>query len=243
MNSFTEITGTPNMFRNMRETVEFSPVSVEQQGKESADDKSARSSDALERREDSFTLSERGRAAAELEQPGAVQNDNASPEQRQKDDLESGNPRDPKEESESDGEKPRAAGDASLDEADQSMLQELRSTDQKVRAHEQAHASAGGHNVRYDYQTGPDGRQYAVGGTTDIEVYASSTDANGKLAQAAKMRAAALAPADPSAQDMNVAAKASRMEMDARREKANAELEEMVASAQTKPNAGPYDFL
>lgn len=116
-----------------------------------------------------------------------------------------------------------------LSDEEQRQVDELRQRDQEVRAHEQAHAAAGGRNVRYDYQSGPDGRQYAVGGSADIEITAMSNDHNGKISEARKMRAAALAPSDPSTQDMAVAARATRIEMEAVAEKADEQRESLRA--------------
>ena len=116
-----------------------------------------------------------------------------------------------------------------LSDAESRQVEDLRQRDQEVRAHEQAHAASGGRNVRYDYQTGPDGRQYAVGGSADIEISAISNDHDGKISEARKMRAAALAPADPSTQDMAVAARATRIEMEAMAEKSDSQRESVRA--------------
>ena len=237
-----ELTGNINLFRNMRETVEFSPIAVEQQGRGEDGSRTDRTAESDVSREDTFTLSDRGRAVAELEQPGAVQNEQTRVEKEQADRETEKKEKDPDEAN--DGEdKPRADSDTQVTPEEQQVVNELQSTDQKVRTHEQAHAAAGGHNVRYEYETGPDGRQYAVAGTTDIDIYSAGNDPDGKMAQAQKMRSAALAPADPSGQDLAVAAKATRLEMDARREKANAELEEMVNTSASRQNQPAYGYL
>lgn len=238
-----EWTSTINLFRNMRETVEFSPIAVEQQGREVAGSKTDRTADMEASREDTFTLSDRGRAVAELEQPSAVQNEQASVEEEPSNRAQSEEDTEDKDEAQDAEDRSRDESDTQITPEEQQVVDELRNTDQKVRTHEQAHAAAGGHNVRYEYEMGPDGRQYAVAGTTDIEVSAAANDPESKMAQASKLRDAALAPADPSGQDLAVAAKASRLEMDARREKANAELEEMVNSSASQPKQLTYDFL
>jgi len=98
------------------------------------------------------------------------------------------------------------------------QVQQLAQTDRKVRAHEQAHLSAAADLVRagpnFGYQTGPDNRQYAVSGEVSIDVSPASTPQE-TITKAQRIRAAALAPADPSAQDNRVAALASRLEVDA----------------------------
>src|SRR5712692_3393491 len=49
----------------------------------------------------------------------------------------------------------------------------LAETDRHVRSHEQAHLAAAGQYARggpsYQYQTGPDGKQYAIGGEVSID--------------------------------------------------------------------------
>ena len=109
-----------------------------------------------------------------------------------------------------------------LTDAENRQVEALQRRDQEVRAHEQAHAAAGATNVRYEYQVGPDGRSYAVGGAADIQIVAMNDDHASRIAQAQKMRAAALAPGDPSPQDMAVAAKATRLEAEATADNAEA---------------------
>ena len=84
----------------------------------------------------------------------------------------------------------------------------------EVRAHELAHITAGGglitRGAAYTYETGPDGQRYAVGGDVGIDVSPGRTPQE-TLARAEQVRRAALAPADPSAQDRQVAARADQM--------------------------------
>lgn len=87
-------------------------------------------------------------------------------------------------------------------------LTELKNRDTEVKAHEQAHrgAAAGisASAPSYDYETGPDGKKYAVGGEVSISfVEGNSPEEN--IANAQVMKSAALAPANPSAQDRSVA--------------------------------------
>lgn len=104
-------------------------------------------------------------------------------------------------------------------EAEQ-QLRELKQRDAEVRAHERAHmAAAGQHAVggaQYTYQTGPDGRRYAIGGSVDIDTSSVPDDPEASEEKAQQVRRAALAPGDPSAQDMQVAAQAAQMEAEAR---------------------------
>jgi hypothetical protein len=91
------------------------------------------------------------------------------------------------------------------------QLNELKKRDRVVRAHEQAHmAAAAGlvaKGMSFSYQQGPDGRRYAVGGEVQIDAGREAAPAE-TIAKMKKVRAAALAPADPSPQDRSVAASA-----------------------------------
>lgn len=116
----------------------------------------------------------------------------------------------------------QAFGARELNQEDQQVVQELKQRDQEVRTHEHAHVAAGGQYVRggvqYEYQTGPDGKRYAVGGEVSIDTSPVSGDPEATIRKAQTIRRAALAPAQPSAQDRRAAAAASQMEMKARQE-------------------------
>jgi len=99
-----------------------------------------------------------------------------------------------------------------LSEQEKNQVEELRLRDAEVRAHEQAHKSAGGQYagaISLSYQSGPDGKRYAVGGEVPIDVSPVAGDPRATIAKMNTVRAAATAPADPSAQDRSVAAAAS----------------------------------
>ncbi len=103
---------------------------------------------------------------------------------------------------------------------EQKTVQELKARDIEVRAHEQAHAAVGGQyagSPQYDYQTGPDGKRYAVGGSVSIDVSAES-DPKATIQKMQIVKRAAMAPAEPSAQDYKVAAAATQKEQEARAE-------------------------
>ncbi len=98
----------------------------------------------------------------------------------------------------------------------------LKARDAQVRAHEQAHVAAAGGlatgGPKFTFQQGPDGKLYAVGGEVNIDTAPVPGDAEATIRKAQTIRAAALAPANPSAQDRAVAAAATQMEAAARRE-------------------------
>ncbi|WP_328986801.1 putative metalloprotease CJM1_0395 family protein [Thiorhodovibrio winogradskyi] len=110
----------------------------------------------------------------------------------------------------------------------------LRQRDMEVRAHEQAHAAAGGSYVTkapsYDYQTGPDGNRYAVGGEVSIDTSPVPNDPAATMEKARVILRAALAPAEPSSQDYRVAAQARSMEAQAHGEMLEENLREMSGS-------------
>ena len=98
------------------------------------------------------------------------------------------------------------------------QLQQLQARDTKVRAHEAAHAAVGGQyagSPSYTFKTGPDGRQYAVGGEVSINASSIPGDPEATIAKMQVVRAAALAPAEPSGADLQIAAKASAAEASA----------------------------
>lgn len=120
--------------------------------------------------------------------------------------------------------------EAGLTDEELAWVQQLALRDQEVRQHEQAHMAVAGpyaKGVSYDYQTGPDGRQYAVAGKVGIDLSSEAT-AEQTLAKAERIKRAALAPAQPSPQDFSVAAKASQMASAARAEISQQQLAEQM---------------
>ena len=117
---------------------------------------------------------------------------------------------------------------------EQKQVEELKARDQEVRAHEAAHKAAGGQYVRgaasFDYQTGPDGRRYAIGGEVKIDT-GKEDEPEKTLEKAQTIRRAAMAPAEPSNTDRQVAADAARMAAEARMEIAQARAAEARGEA------------
>ena len=105
---------------------------------------------------------------------------------------------------------------------EQADLAKLRTRDREVRAHEQAHIAAAGGLAKggatFSFQRGPDGKQYAVGGEVNIDTSPVSGNPEATIRKAQQIRAAALSPADPSAQDRAVAASAGSLEAQAHQE-------------------------
>lgn len=121
-----------------------------------------------------------------------------------------------------------ADGDG-LTEGEEKQVQELKQRDREVRAHEQAHARVGGAYASaptYTFQQGPDGKRYAVGGEVQIDTSTERTPE----ATIRKMRvviSAALAPAEPSGQDLRVAQQARSQLSEAQAELRQQKLEEL----------------
>lgn len=112
--------------------------------------------------------------------------------------------------------------------SEQREVEELKQRDREVRAHEQAHASVGGQyagSPSYEFENGPDGRQYAVGGEVSIDISEENTPEE-TVRKMQQVRAAALAPADPSPQDLRVASEATQIATEARSDIARESSEE-----------------
>lgn len=145
-------------------------------------------------------------------------------------------------------------GNSELDLEQQREVDELKRTDQEVKAHERAHMAAGAGLVmggaNYQYQRGPDGKMYAVGGEVKIDT-SRENDPQDTITKMQQINRAALAPSQPSGQDRSVAARASQIEAEARTEllKENAEkpkqddsTDEMSSNIIPAANPNAYNF-
>ncbi|MFW8602062.1 putative metalloprotease CJM1_0395 family protein [Desulfobacterota bacterium M19] len=107
---------------------------------------------------------------------------------------------------------PKKPNGTPLSSSEKLLIDKLQKVDQEVHDHELAHlAAAGGYAVSgasYQYQTGPDGRKYAVGGEVQIDTSPGRTPEE-TISKMETVRRAALAPASPSGQDQLVAAQAT----------------------------------
>lgn len=98
------------------------------------------------------------------------------------------------------------------------VVRDLDARDAEVRAHEAAHMAAGAGlttGATYSYQRGPDNKMYAISGEVGIDTSEGNT-AQETLKKAQQIKRAALAPAQPSPADLQVAATATTMEIDAK---------------------------
>ena len=111
--------------------------------------------------------------------------------------------------------------DKELTAEEEKTVARLQARDREVKAHEQAHLAHAGRyaagGARYSWQTGPDGRRYAVGGEVPIDL-SEEPEPEQTIRKMQVVRRAALAPAQPSAADRTIAATATQKEARARQE-------------------------
>ncbi len=143
---------------------------------------------------------------------------------------------------------------AEMSKADLAQLRQLQQRDRVVRQHEMAHLAASGglavSGASYSFQHGPDGVAYAVGGEVNINTSPGRTPQE-TIARADTIIAAALAPADPSAQDRAVAAQAQQMRqqaLTAEMRQRSEEVAQVLAAAisgdvKTRPHPGIEKYL
>jgi len=133
-----------------------------------------------------------------------------------------------------------------LTEEEEREVEALQKKDREVKAHEMAHMAAGAGIVRgaptYEYQAGPDGKRYAVGGHVNIDT-APEKDPEKTIQKMQQVKRAALAPADPSGTDLAVAAKASRAESEARSDRLEEKIEESVEQKEAQDKSSPENEL
>lgn len=103
----------------------------------------------------------------------------------------------------------------SLTASEKQLVQELKETDQAVRRHEMAHVAAGGRYItsgaNFGFRRGPDGKNYAVSGEVSIDTSPVPGDPEATVSKMRQVKQAALAPADPSPQDIKVASMATAL--------------------------------
>lgn len=133
---------------------------------------------------------------------------------------------------------PKDTQSAELAPSELRQLEQLKRRDREVKAHEMAHKATAGQYAKggasFEYQVGPDGRRYAIGGEVSIDI-GKEADPEKTLQKALVIRRAALAPADPSGQDRQIAVQANLMAAEARQE--IRQQEQASASAETDSSA------
>lgn len=102
----------------------------------------------------------------------------------------------------------------------EAQAKELEKIQREVISHEAAHKAAAGNlggAVSYSYTEGPDGQSYITGGEVPIKLKEGRTPEE-TLRNMQQVQRAANAPADPSGQDRQVAAKAAAIASKAKQE-------------------------
>lgn len=126
-----------------------------------------------------------------------------------------------------------SATESALTQEEKLLVETLKKVDSEVRTHEMAHIAAGGEfitsSATFSYQQGPDGKNYAVGGEVGIDTSPEPGDPEVTLQKMRQVRAAALAPAQPSSQDLKVASRAASQAA-----KAMAEITQLKAEEQAR---------
>ncbi|MGI0119146.1 putative metalloprotease CJM1_0395 family protein [Zooshikella sp. RANM57] len=120
---------------------------------------------------------------------------------------------------------------------EQQEIQQLAQRDQEVKAHEQAHQAVGGQfagAAQFQFIRGPNGVPYAVSGEVSIDISPVPGSPEATIAKAQQIRRAALAPAEPSAQDRIVAAKASQLELQARQALASTQEKQLTTNQEQR---------
>lgn len=138
---------------------------------------------------------------------------------------------------------PKAAGQELLPE-EMREVEQLQQTDREVRQHELAHQITGGPytgSATFDYEVGPDGQRYAVAGRVSVDYGAVTGDPKATVEKMKTVIAAALAPADPSPQDHQVAARARQTLLSAQLEvsaQMSQQLDQQAANTES-PSSAP----
>lgn len=127
---------------------------------------------------------------------------------------------------------------SALTPEEQEQVEKLKARDAEVRIHEQTHLAMAGPYATggptYTYQTGPDGKRYAIGGEVGIDTSEVSGAPEATIQKMQRIAAAALAPVEPSTQDQKVAAAARLKEAQARAELAKQNTDSLNSSTETE---------
>ena len=126
---------------------------------------------------------------------------------------------------------------------EEKTVRELKQRDIVTRAHEQAHKSVGGPYASapsFDTVTGPDGREYAVAGEVRIDASPVRGDPAATIRKMEIVIRAALAPAEPSPQDVQVVQQAQQTKLQAQAELRQQRAEE---AADTRGEGGNQNGL
>lgn len=141
---------------------------------------------------------------------------------------------------------PKESAKAELTLKERRDLELMEQMDRNIRQHEHTHIRAAqGLAVgapTFEYERGPDGQHYAVHGRVEVSSDIPTDDTEAALAKARKIERAALAPSDPSSQDLKAATKARAIQTKAYRKQARdkvADIEIQQIERQERLNPSP----
>ncbi len=131
-----------------------------------------------------------------------------------------------------------AGNNESLTIKEKLEVKEMEHRERGIRRHEQEHLMAardmGIGSPSFQYKRGPDGKKYAVHGEVNIDASLVGSEPAETIDKALKMQRSALAPSDPSAKDMDVAARARSIEAKAHRKLSREEVQESATQNETR---------
>ncbi|MCP4249911.1 MAG: hypothetical protein GY778_22945 [bacterium] len=136
------------------------------------------------------------------------------------------------------------AGKHELTEEERAEVRELARRDREVRQHERAHQAAAGQHAKgsphFEYETGPDGKQYATSGEVSIDTSAVPGDPQATIRKMQAIQRAASAPAEPSSQDRQIAAQAAQTQRQAQADLAKERRTDHSDQTQGQTAAAPF---
>ncbi len=125
-----------------------------------------------------------------------------------------------------------------LTEGELKLLEDLKQVDSEIRRHEMAHIAAGGRYItsgaNFSFKRGPDGKNYAVAGEVGIDTSPIPGDPQGTISKMQQIKSAALAPGNPSPQDLKVASQATSVASKALSELMIMQAKELASSNESK---------
>jgi len=131
----------------------------------------------------------------------------------------------------------------------QQKLMELEKRDREVKIREAERAALGGRYSgapKLSYVIGPDGKCYVVESKVNVDMGVVAGDPEATIKKAEVIRSAALATAQPSPQDRNIAAQAAHMKLKAQAQllaENNAATDRMVADLSMPSSANQENLL
>lgn len=118
-------------------------------------------------------------------------------------------------------------GQDDLTPEEEAEVERLKKREEEVKAHEAAHAAAGGGvtgAISYSYTTGPDDKEYITDGEIQIDTSSGGNDPESVIAKMEAVIRSAYAPSEPSSKDRQIAAQAQQIlaaaELQAKEQKA-----------------------